>query len=342
MSVNRIVRLSYLLPALALLSGCGGGSAVPSQAAATGPTLSNSPIAPGASHYGNDSFVITAQLYGNDASVYQRKGYTLTHKTAIMYGISMPQGTATTPNGYWYLTNTGHNNVLVYKISKGSIPSYPIDTLDDHGQLPDNVSAAPSRNLVAVSNYSSTTGSAGSVSVYLSRQSEPARTLTYGNDAIQGQGIAIDHQGNCFWSFQDPNTSSGTIVEFPGCNMPGTAIISGLKQAEGIAFDQSGDLYYVDQAYGVYQCNKTASCVLFAGNGNGPSGYGFALPNNLNFDQQDKSLWLSDASGYFWAIVLGGNGHCKGSNKGKGSGLCVYQYTSVDGDPYGIAPSPGG
>ncbi len=340
MSVNRIVRLSFLLPALALLGGCGGGSAVPSQVAATAPTLSDAPIMPGANHYGNDSFIITAQLYGNDASIYQRKGYTLTHKGTLNKDVSAPQGTATTPNDYLFLTNTGHSNVLVYKIKKGSIPQYPSNTLDDYGELPDNVSATADRNLVAVSNYSTTTGGPGSVSVYLNRQSEPARVLTYGNDTIQGQGIAIDHQGNCFWSFQDPNTNSGSIVEFAGCNMPGTVIVSGLKQAEGVALDQSGDLYYVDQAYGVYQCTKTASCVLFAANG--PSGYGFGLPNNLNFDQKDKALWLSDASGYFWAIVLQGNPHCKSNDKGKGSGLCVYQYQSVDGNPYGIAPSPGG
>jgi hypothetical protein len=311
---------------------------VPSQAAATAPTLSDSPIVPGANHYGNDSFIITAQLYGNDASVYQRKGFTLTYKTAIMYGISAPQGTATTPNDYWYLSNGGHNNVLVYKIKKGSIPQYPINTLDDHGALPVNVAATASRNLVAVSNGTTNGSGAGSVSVYLNRQTEPTRTLTYGSDQLQGEGVAIDHQGNCFWSFQDPNTNSGSVVEFAGCNGGGSVVVSGLTKAGGIAFDQSGDLYYVDQAYGVYQCAKTANCILFASN----TSYGFGLPNNLNFDQKDKSLWLADASGYFWAIQLNGGGHCKGNNKGKGSGLCVYQYTSVDGNPYGIAPSPGG
>lgn len=330
MSVNRIVRLSYLLPALALLSGCGGGSAVPTSSRAA--ALATAPVLPNAQHYGNDSFVITAQLYGNDATVYKRKGFTLTYDTTISYNISAPEGTVTTPNGYWYLTNSGHSNVLVFKIKKGHIPQYPLDTLDDYGQVPVDVSATSDRNLVAVSNQMTTGSGAGSVSIYLNRQSEPSRVLTYGTDSLQGEGIAIDHQGNCFWSFNDPNTNGGSIVEFAGCNGSGTQIRSGMTSAGGVTFDQSGNMYYVDQAKGVYQCVKTSNCKLWAANGT--LGYGFVQPNFINFDFKSKDLWLSDAAGYMWAISL--KGKC---NRGS---LCVYKYQSLDGDPYGIAPVPGG
>jgi hypothetical protein len=332
MLVDKVVRLSYLVPALALLSGCGGGSPVPSQAIATGATISDAPVMPNANHYGNDSFIITAQLYGNDATVYKRKGFTVTYDhTVTGYAISAPQGTATTPNDYWYLTNSGHSNVLVYKIKpKKSFPQNPSNVLDDYGEVPVNVAATADRNLVGVSNGSTTTNGAGSVSVYLNRQSEPTRILTYGTDQLQGEGIAIDHQGDCYWSFNDPNINGGAIVEFAGCNGTGSQVVSGITKAGGVAFDQSGNMYYVDQAYGIYKCVKTSNCKLWADN----LTYGFGQPNNLNFDYKEKSLWLSDATGYFWGIDL--KGKC---NKGN---MCVYQYQSVDGDPYGIAPSPGG
>lgn len=332
MSVYRIVRLSYLLPALALLSGCGGGSAVPSQATGTAPGLSDAPIMPQANHYGED-FMLSAQPYGNDLTIYKRSGYTLTKAVTLNYGVSNPRGMVTTVNGWWYVANGGHSNILVYRIKKHKVPTYPSNTLDDYGQVPDNVAVTPDRNLVAVSNASTTGSGAGSVSVYLNRQSEPSRTLTYGTDQLQGQGVAIDHQGNCYWSFQDPNTNSGAVVKYMGCNGSGSPVVSGITAAGGIAFDQSGDLYYVDQANGIYKCNKTSNCSIFAQN----TTYGFGDPTNLNFDYKEKALWLADASGYLWAIQLKG----KCNVKGKGGNMCVYQYPSVDGDPYGIAPAPG-
>lgn len=334
MSVNRIVRLSYLLPALALLSGCGGGSAVPSQVT-NAVTVSSAPVRPDANHYGED-FMISSQPFGNDLTVYKRSGYNIMKDITVTYGISDPRGMVTTTNGWWYVTNGGHSNVLVYRIKKKKIPLYPSSTEDDYGQIPNNVAATPDRNIIAVSNYSTTTGGAGSVSVYLNRQSEPSRNLTYGTDTLQGQGIAIDHQGNCFWSFNDPNTNSGSVVEFPGCDEPGSLVVSGITNAGGIVFDQSGDLYYVDQASGIYQCFKTSNCKLWASN----AMYGFGQPTNINFDYKEKALWLADAAGYLWGIQLKGH-KCTDNLTGKGGTLCVHKYSSVDGDPYGIAPEPG-
>jgi hypothetical protein len=321
------VRLLYLLPAFALLGGCGGGSAVP-QSVDTTPGLSDSPVIPNAQHYGHDSFIVSSQLYGNDATVYKRNGFTLTWKATISYDISMPQGTVTTPNGWWYLTNAGHSNILVYRIKKNSIPQYPSNVLDDYGEMPVDVAATSDRKLVAVSNSKSNSSGAGSVSVYLNRQSEPTRILTYGTDQLQGEGVAIDHQGNCYWSFNDPNTNGGSIVEFTGCNGSGNVVISGLTNAQGIAFDQSGNLYYVDQPFGIYKCAKTSRCSLFVGD----TGY-FSLPTFINFDYKAKGLWVADASGYLWGIDL--KGKC---NHGS---VCIHRYDSVDGDPYGIAPVPG-
>lgn len=318
---------------LALLGGCGGGSAVPSQSpAGTLETLTQSvTMMPSANHYGED-LMFSAQPYGDDIGVYKRSGFTLTPLTTISYGVSGPQGSVATVNGFVYVSNGGHSNVLVYRVKKKKIPKVPIETLDDYGQDPVNVAATPNRNLVAVSNGMTVTGGAGSVSVYLSRQSEPYRVLTYGSDQLQGEGAAIDHQGNCFWSFNDPNTQSGSIVEFTGCSGNGTVIVSGIPSTGGIAFDQSDDLYYINQiskgslADGVYACLKLSNCGPFVTG----SKY-FTQPTNMNFDYKGKALWVADAAGYIDAIDL----------KGHGGHYGFYQFPSAYGDPYGVAPEPG-
>lgn len=344
MSVNTIVRYLLACVALALASGCGGGSAVPQSPLTLSQTLTSSPpvMLPNANHYGED-FMFTAQLYGNDITVYKRVGFTLQKVGLLSQSVSAPQGSMATQNGYLYVSNGGDANILVYKDQgkKGQIPEQP---LEDYGQFPNNVALTPDRNLVAVSNEHSSPSGRGSVSIYLNRQTEPTRLLTYGTDQLQGEGVAIDHQGNCFWSFNDPNTNSGSVVEFSGCAGYGSVIVSSIPKAGGIVFDQSGDLYYIDQTKGVYQCQKTSMCTLFFANGTGYKGP--VDPVNLNFDYKQKGLWIADAAGYIWAVDLQGHGKCKHPGQavkgGKGGkSLCVYRFSSVDGDPYGIAPEPG-
>jgi len=316
-------RLIAAFTLVALAAGCAGGAPVsPQMPAAKAPFAFAGPLA---QHYGDD-WMFTAQLYGDDLGVYQRNknGFGLTLKKTLTTGISLPQGMMSTVNGWWYVANGGHSNVLVYQVKKNAgPPDSPSATLDDYGQVPVNVAVTPNRNLVAVSNGTSASSGAGSVSVYLKRQAEPSRTLTYGSDVLAGQGVAIDHQGNCYWSFNDPNTNSGSIVEFAKCNGSGSPVVTGIGEAGGIVFDQSGDLYYVDESKGVYACKKTSHCVLTYANG--PSGFG--LPTNINFDYKSKDLWVADATGYIWAIEIR-TGY-------------MFRTPSLDGDPYGIAPDPG-
>lgn len=311
-------RAILVLTAVACLAACTSGSlSVPAQTPAGALSLA---LRPNAQHYGDD--VYSSQPYSNDATVYQRNGSSLTPVETISTGIATPQGTVATPDGWWYLTNAGDSNVLIYRTKKKG-PKGPVGMLADRGQIPVNVDVTPDRKLVAVSNGTSPSSGTGSVSVYVNRKSSPERILTYGNDLLEGKGIAIDPAGNCFWSFNDLSkpSASGAIVEFNGCNGAGTLVPTpAITNAGGLTFDASGNLYYIDEASGVYKCEKTAYCKVFA--------TGFGLPVNLNFDANEQYLWVADATGYLDAVD-------------PAYGQIVSQTISIDGDPYGIAPVPG-
>jgi hypothetical protein len=306
-----------------VVNGCAQGSpAIPAH------SFGGSTALPPAVHgYGNDS-MYSSQPSGNEVAVYRREGsgLTLKFKKMLTAGLSAPMGMITTPDGRLYVANSGDSDVLVYRSSRKG-PEGPIATLRDDGNLPVNVAATPNRRLVAVSNASNTSGGAGSVSVYLNRKDKPSRVLTYGSDPIQGQGIAIDSSGNCYWSFNDPATLTGSIVEFAGCNGNGVLFKSGILDAGGMAFDQSGDLFYVDQPLGIYRCDGGSCGIWLSVSGLG----GLILPKNINFDNSSpQNLWIADGAGYIDAANL--------------DGVIVYILQAIGGvtdPPFGIAPAPG-
>ena len=237
-----------------------------------------------------------AQLYGEDLSVYRRVGLTLHYVETLKQGVSSPQGTMATVNGWWYVANGGASNVLVY-LSKKQGPQIKKDmTLNDPGQFPANVYVKPNRRLVAVSNASTNSGGAGSVSVYLDRQKNPARTLTYGSDPLQGTGVAIDHQGNCYWAFNDPNTNNGSIVEFAGCqrqrhdrHIRDSSTFRGSHSTSRATSITSISL----RALQVREDLELPRIVPDR----------LRLPINMNFDHKDKLLWVADAGGYIDASI---------------------------------------
>jgi DNA-binding beta-propeller fold protein YncE len=283
---------------------------------------------PAAHFYGNDG-MYSSQPSANEVVLYrrQRHGLTLTHRKTLTKGFSAPMGMMTTRGGWWYIANSGASDVLVYHATRQGIDLKA--TLSDDGQVPVNVSVSPDRQLVAVSNGSTTTGSAGSVSVYVNGAQAPSRTLTYGTDPVQGEGVAIDAHGNCYWSFNDPAKLIASIVMFAGCSGSGTLFKSGILRAGGMAFDRSGNLYFVDQLLGIFKCSgsSSSSCGIFSPVLLG----GLILPANINFDNRDpQNLWVADAAGYIDAVNL--------------QGLIAYILDVLGGitaPPIGIAPASG-
>ncbi|HEX3670875.1 MAG TPA: hypothetical protein VHT92_04130 [Candidatus Cybelea sp.] len=307
-------------------SACSGGSV---GAPATASIASAPAHALPAAHlYGND-FMYSSQPSGNEVDVYKRKrrSPTLTQYETLTSGLSAPMGMVATPAGILYVANSGDSNVLVYRTARRG-PQGPVATLDDVGEFPVNVAATPKGRVVAVSNAGTTGGGAGSVSVYLNHQSEPSRNLRFGSDTLQGEGIAIDSSGNCYWSFNDPATRTGSIVEYSRCKGTATPLVSGLLKAGGLAFDRNQNLYYVDQVAGIYKCSGIASCALVTQVGCPGC---LVAPANVNFDNSDpQNLWVSDAAGYIDAVSL--------------TGTIEYQLSVLGGPtnpPIGIAPAPG-
>lgn len=305
-------------------SGCAQGplpAGTPAYAGAT-QTLA----LPAAHFYGNDA-MYSSQPTANEVVVYRRKsgGLTLTRRKTLTMGLSSPMGMVTT-RGWLYVANSGASDVLAYRTTLEGLEA-PKATLRDDGQVPVNVSVSPDRQLVAVSNGSTTAGAAGSVSVYLNGSDTPSRILTYGSDPIQGAGIAIDSRGNCYWSFNDARKLTGSIVKFAGCSGSGTLYKSGILRAGGLAFDGSGNLYYVDQLLGIFKCGSSSSCSIFTVVGLG----GLILPANINFDGSNpQNLWVADAAGYIDAVNL--------------QGLIAYILSVLGGittPPIGIAPALG-
>jgi DNA-binding beta-propeller fold protein YncE len=319
-------RLTYLTVAVAV-SGCAHGSlATPEQFSFGTPQAF---VQPATHFYGND-WMYVSQPSDGEVVVYKRKRHTSTLKPfeTLESGFSTPMGMVTTPDGQWYIANSGSSNILVYRSTRGG-PQGPKTILSDDGEVPVNVAATSNKQLVAVSNVSSTASGAGSVSVYLDKEDTPSRILTFGSDPIQGAGIALDSGGNCYWSFNDPKTLTGSIVEFTGCNGSGTLFKSGILKAGGMAFDRSGNLYYVDGLLGIYKCQGLSSCGLFVSVG---GILGLILPTNINFDRRSpQNLWVADAGGYIDAVNL--------------QGVIVYILKALGGvldPPIGIAPAPGG
>src|SRR5579863_8322821 len=173
---RRALRLTIVLA----LIGCAQGVPISPAVSYLGATQTSA--LPATHFYGND-LMYTSQPSDNEVVVYKRKkkALTLKYDETLTSGFSKPMGMMSTPDGHTYIANSGASNVMVYRMTRKG-PQGPVATLDDSGEVPINVAAAKNRRLVAVSNESTRSGGAGSVSVYLGRQTTPSRVLTYGSD----------------------------------------------------------------------------------------------------------------------------------------------------------------
>jgi hypothetical protein len=311
------------LASIAILGGCAGGGESAAGQPSTFGLDHSAPFGQQAHLYGAD-WVYSTQPADNEVVVYTRPhgSLRLSYLETVNFGFSAPMGITTAPGGFWYVANAGTASILLFR-ETATGPKGPLAALTDRGEVPVNVAVAPDQQVIAVSNAFEVGGAAGSLSVFVSGRERPTRTLHYGTDPVLGEGVAIDAFGNCYWSFNDPMTQTGSIVEFPNCTGKGTLVQSGIAKVTGITLDQANNLYYIDQSSGVYKCDQTMRCQLFAA--------GFDLPTDISFDRGYQNLWVADASGYIDAV-------------NPMSGLIEYSLEAFGGSgdpPFGIAPSAG-
>jgi DNA-binding beta-propeller fold protein YncE len=230
-----------------------------------------------------------------------------------------PEGVAADRQDNSYIANTSNFEVLKYTRSFRKL----METYEDPGQYPGDVDVDAPDRLLVVSNVATTSAGPGSVSVYAKGSLHPTATLT--DPAVgsaEGIGIALDKSGNCFWSLYDEDTGHGQIDEFKNCAGSPHEIVSGIEFPGGVAFDDSGDLYYADQDAGaIYKCSPKGGCAVLT--------TGFAAPVFINFDDRWKFLWVADAAADTVNAV------------DRASGLIAATFTAAGGVPYGVAHAPG-
>jgi sugar lactone lactonase YvrE len=135
-------------------------------------------------------------------------------------------------------------------------------------------------------------GGGNTVTVFPAGSSTP--TILTDPDAEQGNGIAFDSHGNCYFSVM-LNDGHGTIRvdEFAGC--AGSAIPLDIPGSPmWLAIDGNDNLYYVNfsvdkHSAGIYRCNGITQCTLAFARG--------ASPRAIRFDQGWQHLYVADLRG---------------------------------------------
>jgi hypothetical protein len=255
------------------------GSASPSPS----PSPSSSPSPPPFGYW-----LYTCSGKADECPVYSVSGTTLKYVKSVS-SLSEPAGGAAAPRGIWYVAELSASKIAVFKSTKTG-PSGLFETLADTGQYPVDVAVNAKNQIVAVSNEETTKGGQGSVTVYLNGAKSPTSTLTYRvkGSFFVGVGITTDAAGDCFWGVDDAELGGSSVIEFAKCAGAGTVVVSGITQVGGLAMDEAGDLYFVDEASGVYRCTLLASCSEIA--------TGFIQPTMIRFDSNWTNLWLTDLS----------------------------------------------
>ncbi len=247
---SRLVTLLIAGSFLVSTAGCGGGSSpIP------GPNSSRA--AESQSSAGLPASTLPAARAGTTAYAYSCDGVQTCyvydghgHPIGSVTGLSHPSGTATDPQGNWYIANPGAQTVLEYSAGGETLEN----TLNDAGETPLGVAISTTTSTIAVMNASN------SVSVYVSGATTPTRMLQ--PSGAFPLAIAVDTKGNCYLA--DDVSFSGFLEKFDAC--AGSPSRVGPKVGihyNGMAFDGHDNLYFSEMSpssAAVEQCHGLKNC----------------------------------------------------------------------------------
>jgi sugar lactone lactonase YvrE len=197
---------------------------------------------------------IYSSSYGTNAVEYFDKGTGPNNPVAgsLTGTFEAPQDMTVDSSGNLYVANGNAQNVLVY--APGA--SAPATTLSAPDGFPDDVVVAPNGTVYAA-NLWGTAGNPGTIEVYSKGATSPTSVLRY-QGFSEVVGVALDHNGNVFVSFNQNHETFGAVEEFRNGNPISTKIKVGT--AGGIGFDPYGHMLLIDRkssTLNVYDAGST-------------------------------------------------------------------------------------
>jgi hypothetical protein len=259
----------------AALVGCSGPAGVTGLAPGS---LSGAAARSGTASTGR----IYSSSYSDNTVVYYDKGTGPNNPVAgsLAGTFEAPENMAVDAGGNLYVANGDAQNVLVYAPGATS----PTRTLSAPDGFPDDVAIAPDGTVYAA-NVWGMAGNPGTIEVYANGSATPTSVLR--DDAFsEVVGVALDHAGNVFVSYNANHGQDGFVEEFH----KGNAIATKIKVAAagGIGFDPYGHLLLI---------NRTASTLDVYAPGSSKPLHKLALPGSpiyFKIGSNGKMLYVAN------------------------------------------------
>jgi hypothetical protein len=237
----------------AALAGCSGSPSAGNIGTPAAPAA-NSFVRNGALANTAPTGRIYSSSYGTNTVEYFDKGTGPNNPVAgsLSGTFEAPEDMAVDGSGNLYVANGNAQNVLVYPSGASS----PGTTLSAPDGFPDDVVVAPDGTVYAA-NLWGMAGNPGTVEVYTKGATSPTSVLRY-QGLTEVVGVALDHSGNVFVSYNQNHETFGAVEEFRKGNPVSTKIKVGT--AGGIGFDPYGHMLLIDRktsTLNVYEAGST-------------------------------------------------------------------------------------
>jgi hypothetical protein len=266
--------------------------------------------------------IFISDAANNVVNIYNPKGKQLAQLT----GFSEPQGLATDGKGNLYVADTANSRIQIYAPPYTKAPK----SLADSGQYPAGVAVFNNGAVIAVTNIISTSGGAGSVTIY--KKGKAGAAISNANFArVYFDGF--DAKGNLYI---DGSNSGGSVVigEIAKATTTGKRIAvlttkNSIVFPGGVAVTTAGKIAIDDQdAASVYTYNAPVKGSL--GNPSKTTALtGSTDAVTFAFTSNDKDLWTADAA----------NANSAEYAYPKG-GAAVTTISVTGGEPIGVAITP--